>query len=53
MAEQTNELTPTKSLTVSAQYRADLEHFERDDGRAPYHLNVAEIKLLGITGVRL
>ncbi|KAH9474334.1 putative metabolite transporter C2H8.02 [Psilocybe cubensis] len=51
MAEQTNELKPTKSLTPSARYRADLEHFERHDGRAAYHLNMAEIKLLGITGV--
>ncbi|PPQ94097.1 hypothetical protein CVT25_009248 [Psilocybe cyanescens] len=51
MVEQTNELAPSKSLTASAQYREDLENFERHDGRAPYHLNFTEVKLLGITGV--
>nr|CAI94747.1 phosphate transporter [Hebeloma cylindrosporum] len=47
MAEPMHEITPT----VSAQYRADLEEFERHDGRPAFVLNMTELKLLGIAGV--
>jgi PHS family inorganic phosphate transporter-like MFS transporter len=43
-----HEITPTPS----AQYRADLEEFERHDGRPAFALNMTELKLLGIAGVR-
>jgi PHS family inorganic phosphate transporter-like MFS transporter len=48
-----HEITPTKSLTPSAQYQADLEELERHDGRPAFMLTMAEVKLLGIAGVRL
>ena len=47
------EITPTKLLAPSAQYRDDLEEFERNDGRPAFMLTLAEVKLLGIAGVRL
>jgi hypothetical protein len=47
MAQPMHEITPTPS----AQYRADLEEFERNDGRPPFALNMTELKLLGIAGV--
>jgi len=47
MAEPMHQITPTPS----AQYREDLEEFERDDGRPPFVLNMTELKLLGIAGV--
>jgi len=49
MAQPMHEITPTPS----AQYRTDLEEFERHDGRPAFALNMAELKLLGIAGVRL
>jgi len=48
MAELMHEITPTPS----AQYRAELEEFERDNGRPAFILNMAELKLLSIAGVR-
>ena len=47
MEQPMHEITPTPS----AQYRVDLEEFERDDGRPAFALNMTEIKLLGIAGV--
>jgi len=40
-------------MTLSAQYRTDLEEFERHDGRPAFALNMVELKLLGIAGVRV
>lgn len=51
--EPMDESTPKKSLAPSAQYQDDLAEFERNDGRPPFLLSIAEIKLLGIAGVRL
>jgi hypothetical protein len=48
MAEPMHQITQTPS----AQYRANLEEFERDDGHPALTLNMAELKLLGIAGVR-
>jgi len=42
-----------KWMTLSAQYRTDLEEFERHDGRPAFALNMVELKLLGIAGVRV
>ncbi|KDR70726.1 hypothetical protein GALMADRAFT_127617 [Galerina marginata CBS 339.88] len=47
MAETTHELAPTRS----AQDRAALEEFERNDGRPAFVLTMTEVKLLGIAGV--
>ncbi|PPR02809.1 hypothetical protein CVT26_009595 [Gymnopilus dilepis] len=35
----------------SVQFHSDLEDFDRDDGRPPFFLTLAEVKLLGIAGV--
>ncbi|KAF8968635.1 phosphate transporter [Flammula alnicola] len=47
MAETAHPIT----LTQSAQHRAELEEFEREDGRPAFVLTFSEVKLLGIAGV--
>ncbi|KAF8960560.1 major facilitator superfamily domain-containing protein [Flammula alnicola] len=47
MAETTHPIT----LTQSAQHCAELEEFEREDGRPAFVLTFSEVKLLGIAGV--
>ena len=48
----THPIAPTPSRTESAKHRANLEEFERHDGRPAFVLNMTEVKLLGIAGVR-
>ncbi|KJA23707.1 hypothetical protein HYPSUDRAFT_39540 [Hypholoma sublateritium FD-334 SS-4] len=48
---QTTPVERTTSRTESAQNAADLEEFERSDGRPVFFLTVPEAKLLGIAGV--
>ncbi|KAF8957885.1 phosphate transporter [Flammula alnicola] len=47
MAETAHPIT----LTQSAQHRAELEEFEREDGPPAFVLTFSEVKLLGIAGV--
>lgn len=41
------------NLKQNDQYKSKLEDFELEDNRPPFYLSMAEIKLLGIAGVRV
>ncbi|KAF8155408.1 phosphate transporter [Crassisporium funariophilum] len=51
MADNSTQITPIESKTESALYRADLEEFERHNGKPAFVLTYTEVKLLGIAGV--
>lgn len=51
MAQETGGTSTETS--PSTRYRSELDDFEKDDGRPPFFLTMAEVKLLSIAGVRL